>query len=62
MDRLDPPIRARSYRHCVAIDKPPLQRTSTLEEFARLRDPETVVLLSLDPKGQVVNAENDPAC
>jgi hypothetical protein len=50
------------YRHCVAIDQPPQQRSSTLNEFARLQASEKVVLLSLDPKGQAVKAENDPAC
>jgi hypothetical protein len=51
-----------TYRHCVAVDKPPVQRPSTLDEFTHLRDPETVVLLSLDPQGRAVVAENDPAC
>jgi hypothetical protein len=51
-----------TYRHCVAIDQPALQRTSTLAEFARLNDSEKVVLLTIDPKGQAVKAQNDPAC
>jgi hypothetical protein len=51
-----------AYRHCVAIDRPPVLRSSTLNEFARLQDSEKVVLVSLDPAGQVVKAENDPAC
>ena len=51
-----------TYRHCVAIDQPPVGRSSTLGEFARLPDAEKVVLLSIDPKGQAVKAQNDPAC
>jgi hypothetical protein len=51
-----------TYRHCVAIDSPPEQRSSTLNEFARLQDAEKVVLLTLNPRGQVVEAQNDPAC
>ena len=51
-----------TYRHCVAIDQPPVVRSSTLGEFARLPDAEKVVLLSIDPKGRAVKAQNDPAC
>ena len=51
-----------TYRHCVAIDQPPELRSSTLDEFARLPSSEKVVLLTLDPEGQAVKAENDPAC
>lgn len=51
-----------TYRHCVAVEQPPEQRASTLNEFARLQDSEKVVLLTLNPQGQVVTAQNDPAC
>jgi hypothetical protein len=51
-----------TYRHCVAIDQPPVVRSSTLGEFARLPDAERVVLLTIDAKGQAVKAQNDPAC
>lgn len=51
-----------SYSHCVAIDQPVQQRSSTLEEFARLKSPENVILLTLDSKGQVMKAQNDPPC
>jgi hypothetical protein len=51
-----------TYLHCVAIDKPPVLRSSTLDEFTRLRDPERAVLLSIDPMGQAVTVQNDPAC
>ena len=51
-----------TYRHCAAIDQPPVVRSSTLGEFARLPDAEKVVLLSIDPKGRAVKAQNDPAC
>jgi hypothetical protein len=51
-----------TYRHCVALDQPPVLRSSNLDEFARLDGPEKVVLLSIDPSGQAVKAENDPAC
>lgn len=51
-----------TYRHCVAVDQPPQRKTSTLEDFARLRSPETVVLLTLDQHGRVFSAQNDPAC
>jgi hypothetical protein len=51
-----------TYRHCVAADQPPHQKASTLEDFARLQDPEKVMLLTLDPHGQVFSAQNDPAC
>ena len=51
-----------TYMHCVAIDQPPVLRASTLDEFTRLRDPERVVLLSIDPMGQAVTVQNDPAC
>ena len=42
-----------NYSHCVAIGQPAQQRSSTLEEFERLKSPENVILLTLDPKGQV---------
>lgn len=51
-----------NYTHCVAIDQPAQQRSSTLEEFARLKSPEDVILLTLDPKGQVTEAQNDAPC
>ena len=51
-----------SYSHCVGIDQPVQQRSSTLGEFAKLQSPENVVLLTLDDKGQVTKAQNDPAC
>ena len=51
-----------NYSHCVAIDQPVQQRSSTLDEFAQLKSPENVILLTLDPKGQVTKAQNDPAC
>lgn len=51
-----------THAHCVAIDQPPLTRSSTLDEFARLQDSEKVVLLTIDAKGQAVKAQNDPAC
>lgn len=50
------------YSHCTDIDQPPEQKSSTLSEFAELPDPEKVVLLTLDPRGQVTKAQNDPAC
>jgi hypothetical protein len=51
-----------TYRHCVAKEQPPAQKSSTVEDFARLRDPEQVILLTLDQHGQVFSAQNDPAC
>ncbi len=51
-----------NFSHCVAIDQPVQQRSSTLDEFAQLKSPENVILLTLDPKGQVTKAQNDPAC
>lgn len=51
-----------TYRHCLAVDQPPAQKPSTLEEFARLQNPDKVVLLTLDQNGRVFSAQNDPAC
>lgn len=51
-----------TYNHCVAVDQPAQQRSATLKDFAGLQEPEDVMLLSLDPKGQVFKAQNDPAC
>ena len=51
-----------NYSHCVAIDQPAQQRSSTLEEFAQLKSPENVILLTLDPKGRVTKAQNDAPC
>lgn len=51
-----------TYNHCVAVDQPAQQRSATLKDFAGLQDPEDVMLLSLDPKGHVFKAQNDPAC
>jgi len=51
-----------TYSHCVAVDQPAQQRSSTLQEFAALPASENVILLTLDPKGQVFKAQNDPAC
>lgn len=53
---------AFTYRHCVTIGQPPVVRPSSLDEFTRLAGPDKVVLLRLDPSGQVVSAENDPGC
>lgn len=50
------------YTHCSAIDQPPVQKSSTLNDFARLPDSEDVVLLTLNPEGQAYKAQNDPAC
>jgi hypothetical protein len=50
------------YAHCLAVDQPPSQKSSTLNDFARLKEPEKVVLLNLDPGGQAYKAQNDPAC
>lgn len=51
-----------TYNHCVAVDQPAQQRSSTLEEFTALQASEKVILLSLDPRGRVFKAQNDPAC
>lgn len=51
-----------TYNHCVAVDQPAQQRSSTLEEFAGLQPTERIILLTLDPRGQVFQAQNDPAC
>lgn len=51
-----------TYNHCVAIDQPAQQRSSTLEEFAGLQASEKVILLTLDPQGRLFKAQNDPAC
>jgi hypothetical protein len=51
-----------TFRHCLAVDQPPQQKPSTLEEFARLQNPEKVMLLTLDQNGRVFSAQNDPAC
>src|SRR5450759_1649470 len=51
-----------TYNHCVPIDQPAQQRSSTLEEFAGLQPTERIILLTLDPRGQVFKAQNDPAC
>ena len=51
-----------TYNHCVAVDQPAQQRSSTLQEFAGLRSPENIMLLSLDPQGRAYKAQNDPAC
>jgi hypothetical protein len=53
---------AFTYARCVSWDQPPVLRSSTLEEFTRLPDPEKIVLVRLDPKGQAIKAQNDPAC
>ena len=51
-----------TYNHCVAVDQPAQQRSSTLQEFTALQDQEKVILLTLDPQGRVYKAQNDPAC
>ena len=51
-----------TYRHCVDVGQSPQEKPSTLEEFARLQDPEKVMLLTLDQNGRVFSAQNDPAC
>ena len=51
-----------TYRRCVAVDQPPEQKPSTLEDFSRLQNPEKVMLLTLDQHGRVFSAQNDPAC
>ena len=51
-----------TYRHCLAADQPPEQKSSTLRDFARLQNPEKVTLLTLDQHGRVFSAQNDPAC
>jgi hypothetical protein len=56
------PAAVFNYRHCVAIDQHAEQKASTLKEFAGLHGSEKVMLLTLDPQGQVFSAQNDPAC
>lgn len=51
-----------TYKHCVAADQPPQQKSSTLQAFAGLQGSEKVMLLTLDRQGQAVSAQNDPAC
>jgi len=51
-----------TYRHCVAVGQPLTQKSSTVEDFARLPDKEQVILLTLNQHGQVFSAQNDPAC
>jgi hypothetical protein len=51
-----------TYKHCVAVEQPPVVKSSTLEDFIRLQNPEKTMLLRLDPHGQVISAQNDPAC
>ncbi|MHB8185016.1 MAG: hypothetical protein ACYDDU_02830 [Dermatophilaceae bacterium] len=51
-----------TYTHCVAVDQPAQQRSSTLQEFGILQGFERVILLTLDPQGRVIKAQNDPAC
>jgi len=51
-----------NYNHCVAVDQPATQAASTLQAFAGLQGSEKVMLLTLDPTGQVFSAQNDPAC
>jgi hypothetical protein len=51
-----------TYRHCVAVGQSPQEKPSTLEEFARLKDPEKVIFLTLDQNGRIFSAQNDPAC
>jgi len=51
-----------TYNHCVTVDQPAQQRSSTLPEFTALQDQEKVILLTLDPQGRVYKAQNDPAC
>ena len=51
-----------TYKRCVAVDQPVSQEASTLQAFAALQGPKKVMLLTLDPHGQVFNAQNDPAC
>jgi len=51
-----------THAHCVDVSQPALKESSSLKDFTRLQHPEKIVLLTLDPKGQVVRARNDPAC
>ena len=51
-----------TYNHCVAVDQPAQQRSSTLQEFTALQDQEKIILLTLDPQGRAFKAQNDPAC
>ena len=51
-----------TYRHCVATGQPAEQKSSTLEDFTRLPNPENVVLLTLDQHGRVFSAQNEPTC
>jgi len=51
-----------TYAHCISIDQPATRESSTLKEFTRLKDPENLVLLTLDSRGRATRARNDPAC
>jgi hypothetical protein len=51
-----------AYLHCVDSSQPAARKSSTLKDFARLQDPERVVLLTLDSRGRVTRGRNDPAC
>jgi hypothetical protein len=56
------PGAAFTYNHCVAMDQPARRSPSTVRAFAALKGSEKVILLTLDPKGRVLSAQNDPAC
>ena len=51
-----------TYAHCVSNDQPATRESSTLKDFTRLKDPENLVLLTLDSRGRATRARNDPAC
>lgn len=51
-----------TYARCIDIDQPAEREPSTLKRFTRLKDPENLVLLTLDRQGRATRARNDPAC
>jgi len=51
-----------THAHCVDVSQPAVREPSSLRDFTRLRHPEKIVLLTLDPQGRAVKVRNDPAC
>ena len=64
-DHVPHPRRPRGDIHLPALCRHRQATGAAIFDFARvhrLRDPENVMLLSIDPMGQAVTVQNDPAC
>lgn len=50
------------YHHCVAPDQPLQSKSVDVNVISSLGEPENIVVITLNEKGEMTHAENEPGC